>query len=143
MNAGTCKPSSIIRKTNAFEIWLCEIRQKFTFTQYKQQSLTWEETFAKKKKRKKNSLNIWIIIQLTSSTLCLPDKRTYQFGGNWPSFSSLAPYNRRRRKMELGYKHIYDMSSKTEHWKVSDFMKKKTKHEHLQSSKTQTKERDR
>lgn len=97
----------------------------------------------KRRKEKKNSLNIWIIIQLTSSTLCLPGKRTYQFGGNWPSFSSLAPYNRRRRKMELGYKHIYDMSSKTEHWKVSDFMKKKTKHEHLQSSKTQTKERDR
>lgn len=72
----------------------------------------------KRRKEKKNSLNIWIIIQLTSSTLCLPGKRTYQFGGNWPSFSSLAPYNRRRRKMELGYKHIYDMSSKTEHWKV-------------------------
>lgn len=43
----------------------------------------------------KNSLNSWIIIQLASGTPCLPGKSTYQFWGNWSSFSTLAPYNRR------------------------------------------------
>lgn len=46
----------------------------------------------------KKSLNMWIIIQLASGTLCLPDKSTYQLWGNWPSFSTLAPYDRRGKR---------------------------------------------
>lgn len=56
------------------------------------------ESFFCTHKKKKMSLNIWIIIRLASGTLWLPEESTYQFWGNWLSFSSLAPYNRRGGK---------------------------------------------
>ena len=71
--------------------------------------------------------------QLASGTLCLPGKSTYQFWGNWPSFSTLAPYNRKERKMELDYKHRFmtcHQKLKTERF-LSDLKKKTTKYKKI------------
>lgn len=125
----------IIRNTSAFQIWLCKIREKFTFTQYKWKSLiliSGREFCCKKKKK---SLNTWIITQLISSTVCLPEKRTYQFWGNWLFFSSLAPYNRRRGKWN---QTTNTNLSKADDLKISDFNNDK-KYKNLQSFKTQEK----
>lgn len=53
-----------------------------------------EESFAKKKKIFTKHLNYYP----TNISHAMTGKSTYQFWGNWPSFSSLAPCNRRGKR---------------------------------------------